>query len=210
MNLRILGVALLGLLIFVLGFALGGIRWSWRSAEHAGDVAFWGMLGAWVSGLATVAAVTVSLWMAYQSSQSDVEKISITASCIDKLPFGESYTMNIRVKNLKNVHVVITDLKLYLPELRLSLSLNDFFADKIIWSKCILERKGDYVDFPLVIDSGVHWWGKFFALKSNPEIKFKNLKLQVYTAIKSYQIPLGIDLSECLKERFSAWFEINV
>lgn len=205
MRWRYLTVAFLCLLMFAFGFNLGGIRWSWTDGAHTNEIAFWSMLGGWVSGLATLAAVVVSMWMAYHSSQVDVEKISISLSGVDRDIFGDSYIMNIRIQNLKNIHVEITDLKVVLDDLRIVFSLNGMFPISLIQNKCMLERKGEYVDFPLSIDAGHDWWAIFSKLDKVQNVMFKKAKLQVYTPLKTYEVKIPPALLPCMKERFEAW-----
>lgn len=74
------GIALiicLCLFMFAFGFVLGGVQWAWGESENNSKVAFWTMLGGWVSGLATLAAVGVSLFTSYYAMISGKEKVDV-------------------------------------------------------------------------------------------------------------------------------------
>ncbi|NIH44242.1 hypothetical protein [Enterobacter asburiae] len=196
-------------LMFLLGFFCGGFQLAWADKGHSEIVALWSMLGGWVSGLATLAAVAVSMWMAFHATQADVEKIEITTSGIDKSPFGETYTMNIRIKNLKNVKAKITDLSLFIPEKSLSVSLNFMFGQRLNEDSAVLKEKGDHLDLPLVIESNMKWASIFISLRDDPELKFEKLRLKIFTALKTYDIDLPEALTTCVKGRFDAWGQQN-
>lgn len=196
-------------LMFLLGFFCGGFQLDWADKGHTEIVALWSMLGGWISGLATLAAVAVSMWMAFHATQADVEKIEITTSGIIKSPFGETYTLNIRIKNLKNLKVKITDLSMFIPEKSLSISLNHMFRQRLNDNSAVMKEKGDHLDFPLVIESNMEWTAVFMSLRDEPELKFEKLKLKVFTALRTYDIDLPKSLTSCVKGRFDAWGQLN-
>ncbi|MEB4674653.1 hypothetical protein MXL54_07725 [Enterobacteriaceae bacterium G50] len=197
------------IIMFLMGFFLGGFQFTWADKGHSEVVAFWSMLGGWVSGIATLAAVIVSMWMAFHASQADIEKIEITTSGIDKSPFGESYTMNIGITNLKNVKVKVTDISLYLPDESLSFTINHLFKLRFNDGSAVLKEKGDHINFPLVIESSASWAAVFITLRNRPDLKFENLKLKVFTLFKIYEIDLPEALTPCLRGRFEAWGRQN-
>ncbi|WP_448669210.1 hypothetical protein [Enterobacter mori] len=196
-------------LMFLLGFLCGGFQLAWADKGHAEIVALWSMLGGWVSGLATLAAVAVSMWMAFHATQADVEKIEITTADIIKSPFGETYTLNIRIKNLKNLKVKVTDLSMFIPEKSLNISLNHMFRQRLNDDSAVLKEKGDHLDLSLVIENNMEWAAVFISLRDEPELKFEKLKLKVFTALRTYDIDLPKTLTPCVKGRFEAWGQRN-
>lgn len=204
---KILLVFVLSLLMFALGFFVGGIHWEWRTPSHAGDVAFWSMLGGWVSGLATLAAVIVSMYMAYQASQSDVEKLILQLKLPKTSIFQNSQLMNVKVQNMRNVHVDITDLKMTLDNVGTAYNLNHLVSGNAGQLSYPLERKGEIVNMTFIIDYCDAWSGIFDDIDKRNENHFKKATVLVETHMKTYQIPVPPGFLPIFRHSFEYWKE---
>ncbi len=99
-----------GAVAFSLGVAVGGIHWSWMGQSISTKVAFWEMVGSWVSGISTVAAVVLSLYVMFKSAQDAKEKVHISFKVLPPLMgvrFSEPYIAELQVKNMKNLRAEI-------------------------------------------------------------------------------------------------------
>ncbi|EKM5761148.1 hypothetical protein ACTV2B_004052 [Cronobacter turicensis] len=185
-------------LSFALGFYAGAVDWSWMKSGHNEQVAFLAMVGGWVSGLATTAAVIVSLWMAYQASQNNVEKIDIKFFGIGDVYSGERCVMpTIVVTNLRPVVTPLMRLTIQVNSLELDLSPMQMGNARLPYT---LHQQGERWFYETYF-TRTHAWIDFYQMlffSRNTDLK-KGF-LVVETALRQHRIKLPKKMIESLKE----------
>lgn len=200
-----ISIVFLALLFFVFGFAMGGIHWSWSATEHASEVAFWSMLGGWVSGIATLVAVVVSMMVAYQASRSGTEKLGLSFDHMFTSPqsrktrcftFGD--VVNIRVKNLRSVVAEITTIYMELDGCSDRLNIS-FLKQGGKGIPCLLKRSGEEWEFAFTVgdSSNMEKVFRYFRGVGNPT--FRKGVFKVETTMNLYEIKMEKDLLAALK-----------
>ncbi|CAI1175139.1 Uncharacterised protein [Serratia proteamaculans] len=193
---KVFGLFVLCLLVFLLGFCAGGVSWGWRNSQHSNDVAFLTMLGGWVSGLATLAAVGVSLYMAYQASQNDVEKIKIGHQLMGGV--DGKMRMDVHVQSLRNTYTEIKDVRLIVKDKKKSIGLNQVLvSDKNF--PCVINKKGELCVYSVTCNLTPPWWGIFKQIELQGGISFGKAKIQICTNMDTYVHLLPCDFIIALK-----------
>lgn len=124
---KVITFVLVGVCIFVLGLWLGSIQAEWSKPEHKDAVAYLTMLGGWVSGIATLFAVIISLYATYQSSQNNIEKLTLSYKP-EPSDNNESYCALVEVKNMRNVPAHIQEFCLEISGVDSCLNINNLKA----------------------------------------------------------------------------------
>lgn len=201
MNLKFFGIIILSALMFVLGFFLGGFNWGWADKNHAGEVALWSMLGGWLSAIATLLAVLVSLYMAYQATQNENEKIRVTHGISVDVTHGKGVNCNLIIQNMRNMTVNITGVFFSLGGTSARCSL-----DKVIGHHDItLSYKGEIKSVKFTIDSGVAWWSTYALFDMNKNIDFKKGKLFITTNLNTYEFDLPKAYLKAFEDAYSRY-----
>ncbi|WP_159873999.1 MULTISPECIES: hypothetical protein [unclassified Raoultella] len=181
MIIKIFILFVFGLLMFVIGFFVGGMRWDWASKDYSSLVAFWSMIGGWVSGVATLSAVLVSLILARQAMEKELEKISVKVLSFKKDTIGDSYRARVNVMNMNNNYAKVKGVSLFLDKITPGIRVNHIL-DAGIFPK-VLNRKGECINFSISFDSGNNWWHIFERLSQDENLKFKECKIAIQTEI---------------------------
>lgn len=203
MILRAFGIIILCVLIFALGFLLGGFNWEWAENKHTSEVAFWSMIGGWLSAFATLVAVLVSLHMAYRAVQSESEKIRVFHGVATQAEHGQGVNCSIMIQNMRNLKVNVTGIYYSLGN-----SSSRYSLERVIGQQVIpLTYKGETGKFHFTIDSGVAWWGTYNLFRIDDEINFKKGKLFVTTELKTYESKLPGVFLNALEEAYSRYME---
>lgn len=194
-------VFILCALSFVIGYLLGAVNFSWMSKGHENEVAFMSMVGGWVSGLATLLAVIVSLLLAYQASQNSTENIEVIA---DPTIDSDGLTA-INIKNLRNITTPLKEIYLsfdgikYEKEISSLKHKGDFFP----WT---FQQLGESYTFEFYIDNSFRFQQVYreFASRGNPT--FKKGYYIIETAMKRYKAKIP---DEHLK-RMQSFYEMAI
>ncbi|EMR4173252.1 TPA: hypothetical protein ACN6VW_000282 [Serratia marcescens] len=198
-------ILLICVFIFLLGFFLGGVHWEWaRSPNYSTNVAFWGMIGGWLSGFATLAAVIVSLYMAYQASQAGVENLQISLDSIVKESYGDDHKVVLNIKSLRNVRAEVSHVRLLIDNAPYAISLNGVYAGGAKWP-IFLERTGQVVKFDFNLNAGVLWWPIFSAFDRRGDFKFKKGFFIVETTMKKYKVAVPRVFLNVLLSRYESF-----
>ncbi|MCY9797096.1 hypothetical protein B9P84_16650 [Citrobacter braakii] len=208
MNWKLVGVIFLCFFMFLSGLLVGGVDLSWMKEGHESEVAFWTMLGGWVSGVATVAAVVVSMTVAYQASQAGVEKLEVsfdhiyathTSKRLKRLTLND--VVNIKVKNLRSVTATILDVYLEIEGVRERLKITNLKHGglPIPYS---LHQIGEKWEFAFSLTRSSRLDMTLLNMKSEGEPSFRKGCFIIETAMKQYTLKMQSDLLAALKERY--------
>ncbi|HBQ9998613.1 TPA: hypothetical protein L9E84_002182 [Klebsiella pneumoniae] len=186
MNVKLFGIIILCILMFTLGFFIGGFKWEWAESKHTSEVALWAMLGGWLSAFATLVAVMVSLYMAYQAVQSEIEKIRVIHGISGVVSNGVGVNCSLTIQNMRNLRVNITGIYFSLGK-----SSGRYSLEKTVQLNNVsLSHKGERAAFCFVIDSGVTWWGIYSLFDKDEKINFKKGKIFITTDLNTYEFKL--------------------
>ncbi|MBA0065841.1 hypothetical protein [Klebsiella pneumoniae] len=186
MNVKLFGIIILCILMFTLGFFIGGFKWEWDESKHTSEVALWAMLGGWLSAFATLVAVMVSLYMAYQAVQSEIEKIRVIHGISGVVSNGKGVNCSLTIQNMRNLRVNITGIYFSLGK-----SSGRYSLEKTVQLNNVsLSHKGERAAFCFVIDSGVTWWGIYSLFDKDEKINFKKGKIFITTDLNTYEFKL--------------------
>lgn len=181
-------------LSFFVGFFFGGASWLRMGVGSANDIAFWSMVGGWVSGIATFAAVIVSLWMAYQASQSSVEKIQLTTSSLKKkYGFGDPILLEIYVKNMKPVVTPLEKLLIQVDDAVADLAPVRIRGTPLPYT---LHQQGEQWQFDLEIRPMIGWTSILEIMSREKPLKFKTGYFIVETAMKQHRVKMTQEILE--------------
>lgn len=173
----------LGILLFSLGFIIGGVHWNIPEKE----VGFWAMIGGWVSGIATLAAVAVSLYMANESLKSSEEQLHVSLDDIHTSPINPEETLiELMVKSVHNVRARVTDIGVQLGKNKEYFSLYPLRAGGQP-PPYAFEGKGDALLFSFNINTSYRNWYIFEKLKAGP---LKQGFFIVETTMKRYELKM--------------------
>ncbi|MEA5217271.1 hypothetical protein [Enterobacter cloacae] len=198
MNWKLVGVVSLCFLMFVIGLFVGGIDWSWMKQSHNPEVAFWTMLGGWVSGVATLAAVVVSMAVAYQASQGNVEKIEISVEPLrNQFGIGGSVFSVIKVKNLKPLDTPLMKLILQVDGVSADLTVAGLQRNNLPYT---LHHQGELWKFETNLIPSIGWTSIFMTLSLERPPKFKKCYFIVETAMGQHRIKVTKELIAKLTE----------
>ncbi|MCM7565641.1 hypothetical protein [Enterobacter asburiae] len=198
MNWKLVGVVSLCFLMFVIGLLVGGIDWSWMKGSHNSEVAFWTMLGGWVSGVATLAAVVVSMTVAYQASQGNVEKIEISVEPLrNEFGIGDRVFCVIKVKNLKPLDTPLMKLILQVDGVSADLTVAGLQQKNLPYT---LHQQGELWKFETNLTPSIGWMSIFTTLSPERPSKFKKCYLIVETAMGQHRIKVNKELITKLTE----------
>lgn len=186
MNVKLFGIIILCILMFTLGFFIGGFKWEWAESKHTSEVALWAMLGGWLSAFATLVAVMVSLYMAYQAVQSEIEKIRVIHGISGVVSHGKGVNCSLTIQNMRNLRVNITGIYFSLGKSSGRYSL----GKTVQLNNVSLSHKGERAAFCFVIDSGVTWWGIYSLFDKDEKINFKKGKIFITTDLNTYEFKL--------------------
>lgn len=189
------------ILIFITGFFLGGIDWSWRTQAHAGDVAFWSMVGGWVSAAATFVAVLVSLGMAYQASQNGAEKVALKLSPEEGRYDRSTDSAHLEVKNLRPVTVVINKVLISVHGSEVTTDFT-FMGRRNFPLPYPMYQPGEKWDFYFYLSDNVKMASVFTDLKRHGEPTFKSGFIWVETAMGLHKIKLPSDFLAAFEQRY--------
>lgn len=208
MSWKLVGVILLCFLMFVTGLLVGGIDLSWMNKGHESEVEFWSMLGSWVSGIATVAAVVVSMTVAYQASQAGVENLELSYDHIYGTLSGrrlkkldEHDVANIKVKNMRNVTAAILDVYMEIEGVNERIKISNFKQGGLP-IPYTLHHIGEKWEFAFALSNSSRLDITLLNLKSESEPTFKKGVFIIETAMNQYQIKMQADLLAILKKRY--------
>ncbi|EPH9678817.1 MULTISPECIES: hypothetical protein [Klebsiella] len=205
MNVKFFGIIIICILMFTLGFFIGGFKWEWAESKHASEVALWAMLGGWLSAFATLAAVMVSLHMAYQAIKSETEKLRVIHGMSGVVSHGKGVNCSLTIQNMRNLRVNITGIYFSLGKSSARYSL-----DKVInLNDVSLTYKGGRAAFCFIIDSGVTWWGMYSLFDRDEKINFKKGKLFVTTDLNTYEFKLPKHYLTALEGAYSQYQAIK-
>ncbi|WP_455871613.1 hypothetical protein [Serratia proteamaculans] len=199
MGIKIALLVTVGVLLFILGFFFGGVDWDLAAPERATKVAFWTMLGGWVSGFSTLAAVVVSLYMAYTATQNTVEKLHISlAEFKEHYPHSDESFVRLVFKNLRNVRAEIINVGVQFDK------MTDYVSIRNLKSggpqiPHTLEKTGEALDFYLHVNSSMLWWGVFDQLDGPT---FSNGFFVVETTMKRYELKMAPSVLNVFKTRY--------
>ncbi|HDX8857661.1 TPA: hypothetical protein RQO47_002648 [Klebsiella michiganensis] len=186
MNVKLFGIIILCILMFTLGFFIGGFKWEWAESKHTSEVALWAMLGGWLSAFATLVAVMVSLYMAYQAVQSEIEKIRVIHGISGVVSNGKGVNCSLTIQNMRNLRVNITGIYFSLGK-----SSGRYSLEKTVQLNNVsLSHKGERAAFCFVIDSGVTWWGIYSLFDKDEKLNFKKGKIFITTDLNTYEFKL--------------------
>lgn len=186
MNVKFFVMIFICIVMFTIGFFFGGLKWEWAEGKHASEVALWAMLGGWLSAFATLAAVMVSLHMAYQAMKSETEKINVIHGIRGVVTHGEGVSCSLTIQNMRNLRVNITGIYFSLGK-----SSGRYSLEKVITLKNVsLTYKGECASICFIIDSGVTWWGMYSLFDRDENINFKKGKLFITTDLNTYEFKL--------------------
>lgn len=194
-----------GLLMFAVGYILGGINYSWTDVKYSPVVSFWAMVGGWVSGLATLAAVVVSLYIAFKSSQNEIEKIEIKYSLSGKSEFGDTWSLTVDLINARNIHTSVTDVSLSIDDGKL-ININHLAKRQLL--PYVFGFKGESAKFFLDIEGGEMWWPIFTRLEEQDDLNFKKGSLVFKTNTRNYKILLNKEVVKIIKGRYESYQQI--
>lgn len=195
-------------LIFISGFFLGGIDWSWRTQAHASDVAFWSMVGGWFSAAATFFAVLVSLGMAYQASQNGAEKVSLRLSPDDDRYDRPTDSAHLEIKNLRPVTVVITKVLISIHGSEVTSDIS-FMGRRSYLLPYAMYQPGEKLDFYFCLSDHVKMASVFTDLKRHGEPTFKRGFIWVETAMGLHKIKLPSDFLAAFKQRYEQFYVLT-
>ncbi|EHN8842025.1 hypothetical protein [Enterobacter hormaechei] len=185
-------------LSFVIGLFVGGVDWGWRLTGHASEVAFWSMIGGWLSGVATLFAVIVSLWMAYQASQNNAEKILISVEPLTKqFGMGDSVFSVIKVKNLKPIDTPIMKLMMQIDGVSADLTIAGLQREVLPYT---LHQQGELWQFETNLTTSLGWTSIFETLSHEHPPKFKKCYFIVETAMRQHRVKIPNELKSKLIE----------
>ncbi|EAA6522773.1 hypothetical protein RZR66_14950 [Citrobacter freundii] len=201
MNLRFIWIVALCALMFALGFFFGGFNWEWAGGKHSNEVALWSMLGGWLSAFATLAAVLVSLYMAYQAVQNDTEKLRVMHGISGEVTHGKGMNCSITIQNMRNLKLNVTGVYFSLGN-----SSGRYSLEKAIDRRDLsMSYKGERLTVSFVIDSGVTWWGTFSLFETDKGIDFKKGKLFITTDLNTYESKLPTVYLTAFKDAYSRY-----
>lgn len=208
MSWKLVGVFFLCIFMFVLGLLVGGVDFSLMKEGHGSEVAFWSMLGGWVSGIATVAAVVVSMFLAYQASQAGVEKIEISFDHIfatlsgkrsRKLSQGD--VVNIKVKNLRSVTVAILEVYMEIEGVNERIKISNL-KQQGLDIPYTLHHIGEKWEFAFSISTSSRLDTTLLNLKTQGQPTFRKGVFIIETAMNQYKLKMQEDLLAVLKDRY--------
>ncbi|CAM6490952.1 hypothetical protein CISECK367B_20465 [Citrobacter sedlakii] len=208
MSWKLVGVFFLCIFMFVLGLLVGGVDFSLMKEGHGSEVAFWSMLGGWVSGIATVAAVIVSLYLAYQASQAGVEKLEISFDHIFQTLSGKRSKrlspddlVNIKVKNMRSVTAAILEVYMKIEGVDEPIKITNWKQGGLP-IPYTLHHIGEKWEFAFSISNSSRLDISLLNLKSEGEPTFKKGNFIIETAMNQYSLKMQADLLALLKERY--------
>lgn len=196
---KILLLVVLSVLIFLAGYFFGSVSLAWTSPKYASTVAFWAMIGGWLSSILTFIAVAVSLFMAYQATQNDKEKILLKTKMTGKSLFGDSWNVSIEIINLRAIHTKVEDVYLVID------SEKPIHIGHLLEGRAVpfqLTFKGEMVRLKLTIDAGNHWWPIFRQLDESNDLKFRKGFYLIQTPLQTYKVPLSDEVLNIINERY--------
>lgn len=177
---------------FALGFFLGGIDWTWRLADHTSAVAFWSMIGSWLSGFATFLAVIVSLWMAYQASQINVEKILIAVEPLrNEASCNAAFYTGVKVKNLKPIDTPLNQIMMEIDGATVDLTpvrLREGFLP------ATLKKQGEQWEFYTDLAISMGWQSVLEIISRERPLKFKKGYFIIETAMQQHKVKIPKDI----------------
>lgn len=199
MLVRILSMLVFGLFMFAVGYFSRGLDFGWTDSKYNSVVAFWAMIGGWLSAIATLAAVIVSLHMAFKTSQNENEKIDIRYSNLKKSDFGDSWTMTVSIINARNIHTLVTGVHLSIDN-GVLININHLALRQLL--PFTFAFKGESASFIFNIEGGAAWWPIFRRLEQQIDLRFKKGKFVIVTATRSYTLPLNDNVVKAIKDRY--------
>ncbi len=152
-----------------------------------------------MSSLLTFIAVAVSLFMAYQATQNDKEKILLKTKMIGKSLFGDSWTVSIELINLRAIQTKVEDVFLIIESGK-SINISHLIEGEAVPFQ--LTFKGDMVRLKLIIDFGNNWWAIFTKLNESNDVKFRKGFFLIQTPLQTYKSPLSEEMLGLIKERY--------
>lgn len=203
---KVIALVFVCFFIFVLGLWLGlwlgSIHSEWAKLEYKDAVAYWTMIGGWVSGIATSIAVVISLYATYQASQSNVENVQLSLEAIPGIDKDDK-GINIVVKNMKSVTVSILRVFIAVDGSKVSADIN--FLKRggrpIPDTLCQLGEKWEfafYTDNP-------RWDDIFSKLESGGGLTFKKGFFIIESAMKQYRLKIPGYFLDSLRARYESF-----
>lgn len=196
---KIVLLVVLSALIFLAGYFFGSVSLDWTTQKYATTVAFWAMIGGWFSSILTFIAVAISLFMAYQATQNDKEKILLKTKMMGKSLFGDSWTVSIELINLRAIQTKVEDILLMIDPAK-PISISHIIEGGNVPFQ--LTFKGDMIRLKLTIDSGNNWWPIFMKLDEANHVKFRKGFYLIQSPFQTYKIPISQEVLELIKGRY--------
>ncbi|MBH2666748.1 hypothetical protein I5Q22_02960 [Serratia marcescens] len=199
MGMKLISMIAAGCLLFFIGFLLGGVDWGAEISSFDRKIAFWTMLGGWLSGLATLAAVIISLYMAYTAAQSVVEKINISlAEFVEDYPSpGESF-VRLMFKNSHNVRAEIINVGVQFDKMTEYVSISNLKSGGYPIPH-VLEKSGQVLEFFLYINASPILWEVFERMEG---VTFSKGFFVVETTMKIYELKMDSSVLSAFKKRY--------
>ncbi|CAH5902446.1 hypothetical protein RJO21_002744 [Enterobacter hormaechei] len=204
---KVITFVLVGVCIFALGLWLGSIQAEWSKPEHKDAVAYLAMIGGWVSGIATSIAVIISLYATYQSSQNNIEKLSLSYK-----PYpsdnNESYCANVEVKNMRSVPAHIREFCIEVSGVGGQLNMNKLKANglSIPYS---LYQIGEIWEFAFYPDASQRNMKFYHELSVNGSPTFRSGFFVVKTSMKQYKLRMPKVLLRMMKASYEKQIKIR-
>lgn len=204
---KVITFVLVGVCIFVLGLWLGSIQAEWSKPEHKDAVAYLTMIGGWVSGIATSVAVIISLYATYQSSQNNVEKLTLSYKPYPSVN-DENYCANVEVKNMRSVPAHIQEFCLEISGVDGHLNINRLKANglQIPYSLYQIGEIWEFAFYPSASLKNMKFYNEL-SVKGSPT--FKSGFFVVKTSMKQYKLSIPKVLLRMMKASYEKQIEIR-
>jgi hypothetical protein len=199
-------IIMLGMIILIVAvFILSYVGWEWCNPKYPSEkMAYLSMLGGWVSGLATVAAVVVSLYATFQSRLLTTENLILGFQIkYSPYPWGDISHFSLEVKNKGHVRARAESVYLNVSGSDVNVSIN-FLRRKDVSLPCELKQIGDcwLFEFDYVGDAIGAVFGR---LVDGGRPTFKHGHFVVETAMRQHQLRMSKEFLQLLEERYSEW-----
>ncbi|HHC0157098.1 TPA: hypothetical protein ACOR94_000532 [Salmonella enterica] len=204
---KVITFVLVGVCIFVLGLWLGSIQAEWSKPEHKDAVAYLTMLGGWVSGIATSFAVIISLYATYQSSQNNIEKLTLSYKSYPS-DNNENHCAVVEVKNMRSIPAHIQEFCLEISGVDGCLNINKLKANglPIPYS---LYQIGEIWKFAFYPDAQQANMKFYHELSTKGSPTFRSGFFVVKTSMKQYKLRIPEGLLRVMKASYEKQIKIR-
>ncbi|WP_342323490.1 hypothetical protein AAEY27_03255 [Kosakonia sp. BYX6] len=203
MHWKIITFIMTGVFIFVLGLWLGSFQTEWAKPENKDAVAYLAMIGGWVSGMATLFAVIISLYASYQASQSNVEQVQLSLEVIPAIDKNDIGT-NIIVKNMKPITVHILKIFIAIDGSKASAEISDLKRGGGPIPHALYQL-GEKWEFAFYTHYSPQWAAIFSKLESGGGLTFKKGFFIIESAMRQYRLKMPSDLLNMLRTKYETF-----